>query len=140
MSEIGRLDLLLRGGHVIDPANDIDAPMDVGIRGGRIAAVAADLAGAESEHTVDVSGLVVTPGLLDIHIHCYHTRSSESRREGKSHRSSDGLFSGSLNAEAHFLKQGVTTCVDTGSAGCEEFEHFRKLAKAKLSLESAVSR
>ena len=71
-------DLLLKNGHVIDPANKIDAPMDVAIADGSIAAVAADIPSATADKTVDVSGLYVTPGLIDIHVHVYHTREPET--------------------------------------------------------------
>lgn len=110
-----KLEILLKGGHVIDPANDIDTICDVGILDGRIARVEENIATEEADRVIDVGNLVVTPGLLDIHVHAYHTRAH-----------SPGMFVGSLNADAHFLKEGVTTCVDTGTAGAEEFEHFRK--------------
>ncbi|MDA1193328.1 MAG: amidohydrolase/deacetylase family metallohydrolase [Candidatus Poribacteria bacterium] len=103
------LDLLLKGGHVLDPANRIDGTFDVGIRGDRIAAVAASIPSDSAEHVVDMTGLIVVPGLIDIHTHAYHTRHW-------------GV--GSLNADAHFLKEGVTTCVDTGTAGHDEFADF----------------
>src|SRR6266850_8013130 len=63
--------LLLKGGHVIDPKNRIDAVRDVAIAGGRIARVAESIDGSLSRQVVDVSGLYVTPGLLDIHVHIY---------------------------------------------------------------------
>lgn len=110
-----KLDLLLKGGHVVDPANDRDGIFDVGIRDGKIARVEADIPATEAEHCVEVGGLYVTPGLLDIHIHAYWTR------EGKK-----GGFTGSLNPDAHFLKEGVTTCVDTGTAGWQELGHFKE--------------
>src|ERR1700694_1684937 len=62
-------DLVLRGGHIIDPANGIDAVMDIAVSGNRIAAVAPNLAGAAK--TVDVSGLYVVPGLIDLHAHVF---------------------------------------------------------------------
>jgi len=64
-----KYDLLLRGGHVIDPKNGVDAVRDVAIAGGKIAAVAARIEPAEAFKTIDVSGLYVTPGLIDIHVH-----------------------------------------------------------------------
>src|SRR3954452_6650274 len=66
-------DLLLKGGHVLDPKNNIDAPMDIAIRGGRVAAVAANIAPSTAARMFDVTGLYVTPGLLDIHVHVFHT-------------------------------------------------------------------
>ena len=62
-------DLLLKGGHVIDPKNSIDQAMDVGIAEGKIARVAENISEAEGEKVVHVNGLYVTPGLLDIHVH-----------------------------------------------------------------------
>jgi dihydroorotase len=66
-----KYDLLLRGGHVIDARNGIDAVRDVAIAGGKIAAVAARIDPADAFKTVDVSGLYVTPGLVDIHVHVF---------------------------------------------------------------------
>ena len=121
-----RLDLILKGGHVVDPANDIDAIMDVGIADGKIARVEAKIPGADAEHSVDVSGLYVTPGLIDIHVHSYHLRGASADPAGSDLYSKAGKYTGSLRADAHFLKEGVTTCVDTGTAGADEIEHFRK--------------
>ena len=65
-------DLLLKGGHVIDPANSVDAVLDVAIAGGKIAAVGKDIAQAQAKKVVEVTGLYVTPGLIDIHYHVGH--------------------------------------------------------------------
>src|SRR5258708_27368111 len=65
-------DLLLKGGHVIDPANNVDAMVDVAIAGGKIAAVGKDISVTLAKKVVDVSGLYVTPGLIDIHYHVGH--------------------------------------------------------------------
>jgi dihydroorotase len=115
MTNNEKLDLVLKGGHVVDPANQIDAPHDVGIRDGKIARVEEDIPTDDATQSVDVSGLSVVPGLLDIHIHAYWTR-----------RLNGGDWGGSLNADAHFLKEGVTTCVDTGTAGWQEIAHFKE--------------
>jgi imidazolonepropionase-like amidohydrolase len=64
-------DLLLKGGHVIDPKNKISAVRDVAIRDGLIAAVAADIPAAQARKLVDVNGLYVTPGLIDLHAHVF---------------------------------------------------------------------
>ena len=64
-----RFDLLLKGGHVIDPKNNISAVRDVAISNGKIAAVAPNIAGTAALKTVDVTGLYVVPGLVDIHTH-----------------------------------------------------------------------
>src|SRR5579863_9688635 len=64
-------DLLLRGGHVIDAKNHIDAVMDVAIKDGHIAQVALNLKPADAIKTIDVRGMYVTPGLIDLHTHNY---------------------------------------------------------------------
>lgn len=110
------IDLLLKGGRVLDPANHQDSIADVAIAGDKIARVAADINPAEARHVIDVSGLLVTPGLLDIHVHAYATR-----REYE-----NGPFMGSLVADHHFLSSGVTTALDVGTAGADEIAHFRK--------------
>jgi dihydroorotase len=104
-------DLLLKRGHVIDPLNNIDRKMDVAITNGKVAAVEADLNPALAKQTVDVSGHYVTPGIIDIHVHVYHTREPE------------GL---SVMADSHSFRSGVTTMVDTGTAGAKHFLHFKR--------------
>jgi dihydroorotase len=122
-------DLLLSGGHVVDPANKVDGIVDVAVRDNKIAAVGSDLPGSAT-HTVDCSGLWIVPGLLDIHVHTYTTRDSKI-----------GGFGGSIDGDAHFLKEGVTTCVDTGTAGSEEIEHFRKtvIDRSKIRMYAYVN-
>ena len=66
-----KYDLLLRGGHVIDARNNLDAVRDVAIADGKVALVAAKINPAEAGKTIDVAGLYVTPGLVDIHTHVY---------------------------------------------------------------------
>ncbi len=66
-----KYDLLLKGGHVIDAKNNLSAVRDVAIAGGKIAAVAPRIDPADAFKTVDVSGLYVTPGLVDIHVHVF---------------------------------------------------------------------
>jgi dihydroorotase len=73
MSNPPKLDLLLKGGHVIDPANDIDGTTDIGITDGKIARVGEDIPTDDAQHIIDVSSLSVTPGLIDIHTHAYWT-------------------------------------------------------------------
>ena len=107
-------DVLLKGGHVIDPKNGVDARMDVGIRGGRIAAVAANITGAATQ-TIDVSGLYVTPGLVDLHVHVFHTTSVPNAWAGDN----------SIPPDTLSFRTGVTTMVDAGSAGYRNFDHFR---------------
>ncbi|MEZ4620516.1 MAG: hypothetical protein R2867_34100 [Caldilineaceae bacterium] len=104
-------DLLLKNGHVIDPKNNINGQRDVAIRGDRVAAVDADINPALAAQVVDAQGLFVTPGIIDIHVHVYHTREPE------------GL---SIMADSHSFRSGVTTMVDTGTAGAKHFLHFKR--------------
>jgi len=96
-------DLLLRGGHVIDPKNNVDGPADVAIDDGVIQAVGTNL-DIEAKRDVDVSGLFVTPGLIDIHVHVY------------------GGYNGWLFPDQHSLPNGVTTVVDTGGPGWKDID------------------
>src|SRR5215213_7203540 len=64
-------DLLLKGGHVVDPKNNVNAVRDVAIKGDRVAAVAADIPAAQAAKVIDLAGLYVTPGLVDIHAHVW---------------------------------------------------------------------
>jgi dihydroorotase len=109
-----RYDLVLKGGHVIDPRNGLDARMDLAIRGGRIAAVAPNISGAAAQ-TIDVSGLYVTPGLVDLHVHVFHTTLVPNAWAGDSSIAPDGFS----------FRTGVTTMVDAGSSGYRNFEQFR---------------
>ena len=70
-STIHKYDLLLKGGRVIDPANNIDGLFDVAIVGSLIGAIDKDISPAHARRVADVSGLVVTPGLIDLHAHFY---------------------------------------------------------------------
>jgi dihydroorotase len=70
-------DLLLRGAEVIDPKNNLDRKLDMAIAGGKIAAMAPSIPASAAKQIVDVTGLVVTPGLIDIHVHVC-TRSSRA--------------------------------------------------------------
>ena len=123
MGDEKQLDLILKGGRVIDPANKIDRVADVGIRDGKIARVNASIDRSEGKRVVDVSEFIVTPGLIDIHVHAYTGRLNQS----------EGFFTASLNADAHFLNSGVTTCVDTGTAGADEIAHFRETVIEKAA-------
>jgi dihydroorotase len=66
-------DLLLKGGRLIDPKNNIDTRMDLAVRAGKILAVAPNIDPSTARRTLDVSGLYVTPGLIDLHVHVYHS-------------------------------------------------------------------
>src|SRR5262245_34584260 len=71
MAQVPEYDLLLRGGHLIDPRINLSAPRDVAIQGGRIAAIADRIDPAHAAQSLDVAGLYVTPGLIDPHVHIY---------------------------------------------------------------------
>jgi dihydroorotase len=108
-------DLLLKGGHVIDPKNKVDAVRDVAVKAGKIALVSANIPASQARKTVDVTGLYVTPGLVDIHVHVY---------AGTGHR---GGYNGdnSVYPDGHTFRSGVTTVVDAGSSGRLEFADFK---------------
>jgi dihydroorotase len=100
-------DLILKNGRVIDPASETDRVTDVAFVGGKVAAVGDNLNGAEDSR--DVAGLIVTPGLIDLHTHVYW-----------------GGTSLGIDADDFCRRNGVTTSVDTGSAGPGNFAGFRK--------------
>jgi dihydroorotase len=110
-------DLLLKGGHVIDPANHIDAVMDVAVSKDRIAAVEKDIPASKAGKVVDVSGFYVTPGLIDIHVHIGHGGAPLDwfTPEGRAHTRPYGI------PTDIFLQAGVTTVVDAGSSGADTF-------------------
>jgi len=109
-------DIVLKGGHVIDPKNGIDEANDIGIQGGKIAAVDAGLPVEGAGKVVDVGGLYVTPGLVDIHMHAYATPGNPDQWAGDNSILPDGFS----------FRTGVTTMVDTGSAGWRNFADFRE--------------
>src|SRR5712692_12106962 len=102
------LDLILKGGRIIDPANGRDAIVAIGFADGKIAAVGADLPLRGSE-TIDARGLIVGPGLIDLHTHVYW-----------------GGTSLGVDAAVVAQKSGTTTFVDAGSAGPGNFHGFRR--------------
>ena len=108
-------DLLLKGGHVIDPKNKINERRDVAIKDGKIAAVAPGIPAAKAAKTVNVTGLYVTPGLVDLHVHVF--AGTGTAYTGPS----------SVRPDDHSFRSGVTTMVDAGSSGWRNFEDFKKL-------------
>ncbi|WP_454855046.1 amidohydrolase/deacetylase family metallohydrolase [Rhizobium binxianense] len=99
-------DLVLKNGRIIDPSQGIDMVGDVAFASGKVAALGDNLAGLQER---DVSGLIVTPGLIDLHTHVYW-----------------GGTSLGVDPDAFARKSAVSTCVDTGSAGPGNFPGFRK--------------
>lgn len=108
-------DLLLRGGHVIDGKNKISAVRDVAIRDGKVAAVEAKIDPAKAHKVVNVGGLYVTPGLIDIHAHVYTGTGERSSYAGDNSVPPDGFT----------FRVGVTTVVDAGCAGWRNFADFK---------------
>jgi len=102
-------DLILRGGRVIDPSQKLDATNDVAFSQGKVARIGPGLKADAGTDVRDVSGAIVTPGLIDLHTHVYW-----------------GGTSLGIDAEEFCRTSGVTTAVDTGSAGPGNFAGFRK--------------
>ncbi len=109
-------DLLLQGGHVLDDKNHVDAIMDVALRNGKVAKVAEHILASDALKAIDVKGLYVTPGLIDIHVHVY---------AGTGER---GSYAGdySVPPDGFTFRVGVTTVVDAGCSGWRNFEDFKQ--------------
>ncbi len=102
-------DLILRGGRVIDPSQKLDGVRDVAFTGGKVAAVGKDLKASAGTEVRDLRGYIVTPGLIDLHTHVYW-----------------GGTSLGIDAEEFCRTSGVTTSIDTGSAGPGNWAGFRR--------------
>jgi dihydroorotase len=107
-------DLLLKNGRVIDAKNRINGQMDIAIAGGKIARVAANIPSSASKKTIDVQGLTVTPGLIDIHVHVYQRPDVQGVERDSS-----------VQPDAHSFRTGVTTMVDAGTTGSKTFPEFK---------------
>jgi dihydroorotase len=118
------IDILLKGGHVIDAKNSIDRKMDVAIKAGKIYRVAADIPASSAKKVVDVSGLIVSPGLINMHTHVY---------AGSNPGFTDGTSSQLPDAFAP--RAGITTVVDAGTSGWRTFPDF----KAKI-IDNSMTR
>ena len=109
--------VLLKNGHVIDPANQVDGIRDIGITGDRISRVATAIPASESRKTIDLSGLYVTPGLVDLHAHAFGN-------------------AGALFPDDTALTTGTTTIVDAGGSGWRTFDEYKKhvidIAKTRI--------
>ena len=110
-----KYDLLLKGGRLLDPRNNISAVRDVAIADGKVAAVAANINRADALKVVDASGLYVTPGLVDIHVHVYAGTGERGSYAGDNSVYPDGFT----------LRAGVTTVADAGSSGWRSFDDFK---------------
>jgi dihydroorotase len=110
-----KYDLLLKGGHLVDAKNRLSAVYDVAIKDGKIAEVAKIIDPATALKTVDLNGLYVTPGLVDIHVHVFASTGEERSYAGDYSVFPDGFT----------LRGGVTTVADAGSSGYKNFEEFK---------------
>lgn len=111
------IDLLLKGGHVIDPKNGISETMDVAISGKKIIKVAKNIPENTAKKTINLKGYYVTPGLIDMHVHVFNGADTESYI-------ANALTS--LPPDGFTFRSGVTTVVDAGSSGWRNFRQFKK--------------
>ena len=112
-----QIDILLKGGHVIDPKNKIDSKMDVVISENKIVQVAPDIAAKNAKKVIDVTGLYVTPGLIDMHVHVFMGNDLDAYiANGPTSVMPDGFT----------FRSGVTTVVDAGSSGWRNFRQFKE--------------
>ena len=121
-AQVPPYDLVLKGGHVIDAKNHIDAVRDVAIKDDRIARIGPSIDAAAGRKVLDVSGLYVTPGLVDIHVHVFKRNNPPATMNEEA-----------VQPDAFSFRSGVTTMVDAGSSGWKEFPEFRDrvIQKAK---------
>jgi dihydroorotase len=109
--------IVIKGGHVIDPKNNIDGVMDIAVKDGKIALIAKTIDVKEGAQVVNASGLYVTPGLIDIHVHVFNgTYLDQQYMNGPNAIPPDGFT----------FRAGVTTVVDAGCAGWRTFPEFKR--------------
>jgi len=111
-------DLLLKGGNVIDPGQDLRGVLDVAVEDGKIARVAANIPKSEARRVIDIPGKTVTPGLIDLHTHVF-----------------DGVAANGVHPDIAGVHAGVTTVVDAGSSGCATFSAFPRHILPKCETE-----
>jgi len=104
-----RYDVIVQGGHVVDPSQNLSAVRDIAITGGKVARIAESIPAAEARQVIDARGMLVTPGLIDLHVHVY-----------------DGVAPLGIPADPNCIAKGVTTVVDAGSSGAHTFPGLRK--------------
>jgi len=109
-------DIVIKNGHVIDPKNNVDAQRDFAIRDGKIAAIEPSIPASAAKNSVDVSGLYVTPGLVDIHVHVFTGLRHNAWGNGDL----------SVPPDITAIPNGVTTIADAGSSGWRDFPEFRR--------------
>lgn len=105
-----KFDLVVKGGNVYDSTQGLKGEVrDVGVVDGRVTNVAEDIPRGDARRVIEAAGFVVTPGLIDLHVHVY-----------------EGVGVYGVNADTYCLSRGVTTALDTGSAGALTFPGFRR--------------
>jgi len=109
--------LVIKGGTVIDPKNNIDAVMDVAVTDGKIVRVAKDIDARGALQTVDARGLLVVPGLIDLHTHVFFGTDPARAYDGGS---------ASVPPDVFAPRTGVTTVVDAGCSGWKDFPAFKR--------------
>jgi dihydroorotase len=102
-------DLLIKGGTVIDAGQNLHAPLDVAVKDGKILELSPDISTARALRVVSAKGKIVTPGLIDVHVHVF-----------------EGVGPTGLNADQYCLGRGVTTAIDAGSTGYADIAGFRQ--------------
>ncbi len=115
--QTAQFDLLIKNGHVIDPANGVDAVMDVAVVGTKIARVAANIDPAQARRVVDATGLHVVPGLIDIHAHVFFGTEKDAYLSNTDT---------AVQPDTHSFRSGQTTLVDVGGAGWRNFLQFKE--------------
>jgi dihydroorotase len=110
-------DLVLKGGHLIDPANGIDGKFDLALIKDTIVMVAKDIPVASARKVIDVKGKYISPGLIDMHVHVFHGNQPDAYI-------ADGYTS--VPPDGFTFRNGVTTVVDAGSSGWRNFPLFKK--------------
>ena len=109
--------IVIKGGLVIDPKNGINEVMDIAIQDGKIASVAKNIDAANAKQVINAKGLIVAPGLIDIHGHVFAgTQLDRGLSDGNS----------ALMPDGYTFRVGVTTIVDCGGAGWKNFAVFKK--------------
>lgn len=104
-----RYELVVKGGRLVDPSQGISEERDIAVSGTKVARVAHDIPAAEALHVLDARGKIVTPGLIDVHVHVY-----------------DGVAPLGIPADPNCIAKGATTVVDAGSSGANTFPGLRK--------------
>lgn len=109
-------DFVIKGGHIIDPVNNIDKVMDLAIKGGKIAAIKKNIPDTQAKKVIDASGLIVSPGLIDMHTHNFFG-TEHNRYLANSYQA--------VPPDGFTFRAGVTTVVDAGSPGWKNFDLYK---------------